>query len=113
MQGKIRPLAEMSQLHDVLQGERSEAQIRQKEYYDQYRKSDPNLKLGDMVWFLTRNIRTRKPCKKLDYKKIGPFKTLTKIGTRAYKLDFPETMRIHNTIHISLFQPYEDNKLPS
>jgi len=113
MQGNITPLEEMSQLHDVLRAEMTEAQIRQKEYYDQHRKPDPNLKSGDMVWFLTRNVRTTRPCKKLDYKKIGPFKILAKIGSSAYKLDLPDTMRIHNTIHISLLEPYENNKLPS
>jgi len=113
MQGKDTPLEEMSQLHDVLRAEISEAQIRQKEYYDQHRKPDPNLKSGDMVWFLTRNVRTTRPCKKLDYKKIGPFKILAKIGSSAYKLNLPDTMKIHNTIHISLLEPYEDNKLPS
>jgi len=87
--------------------------IRQKEYYDQRRKPDPNLKSGDMVWVLTRNVRTTRPCKKLDYKKIGPFKILAKIGSSAYKLDLPNTMKIHNTIHISLLEPYENNKLPS
>jgi len=66
-----------------------------------------------MVWFLTRNIRTTRPCKKLDYKKIGPFRILAKIGSSAYKLDLPDTMKIHNTIHISLLEPYEDKKLPS
>jgi len=49
MQGNITPLEEMSQLHDVLRAEMTEAQIRQKEYYDQHRKPDPNLKSGDMV----------------------------------------------------------------
>jgi len=113
MQGNITPLEEMSQLHDVLRTEISEAQIRQKEYYDRHRKPDPNLKSGDMVWFLTRNVRTTRLCKKLDYKKIGPFKILAKIGTSAYKLDLPDTIKIHNTIHISLLEPYEDKKLPS
>jgi len=66
-----------------------------------------------MVWLLPRNIRTTRPCKKLDYKKIGPFKILAKIGTSAYKLDLPTSMRIHNTFHISLLELYNDNKLPS
>jgi len=103
----------MSQLHDTLQAEMTEAQIRQKEYYDAQRKPDPNIQPGDMVWLLPRNIRTTRPCKKLDYKKIGPFKILARIGTSAYNLDLPASMRIHNTFHISLLELYNDNKLPS
>jgi len=83
------------------------------EYYDQHRKPDPNLKSGDMVWFLSRNVRTTRPCKKLDDKKIGPFKILATIRSSAYKLDLPDTMKIHNTIHISLLEPYENDKLLS
>jgi len=65
------------------------------------------------VWLLPRNIRTTRPCKKLDYKKIGPFKILARIGTSTYKLDLPASMRIYNTFHISLLELYNDNKLPS
>jgi len=85
--------------------------MRHKEYYDAQRKPDPNLQQEDMVWLLPRNIRTTRPCRKLDYKKIGPFKILARIGTSAYKLDLPASMRIHNTFHISLLELYNDNKL--
>ena len=30
------------------------------------------------------------------------------IGTSAYKLAFPPSLKIHNTIHISLLEPYQD-----
>ena len=81
----------------------TEAQMRHKEYYDGQRKPDPNLQSGDIVWLLRRNIRTTRPCKKLDYKKIGPFKILARIGTSAYKLDIPALMRMHTTHSTSLF----------
>jgi len=113
MQGKITPPEDMSQLHDTLQAEMTQAQLRHKEYYDAGRKPDPNLQSGDMVWLLPRNIRTTRPCKKLDYKKIGPFKILARIGESAYKLDLPPSMRIHNTFHISLLELYHDDKFPS
>jgi len=89
------------------------AQLRQKEYYDLHRKPDPNLQSGDMVWLLPRNIKTTRPSKKLDYRKIGPFKILAKIGTSAYKLALPPSMAIHNTFHISLLEPSQDNLFPS
>ena len=113
MQGKNTPPEEMSQLHDTLQAEMTEAQLRHKEYYDAGRKPDPNLQSGDMVWLWPRNIRTTRPCKKLDYKKIRPFKILARIGESAYKLNLPPLMRIHNTFHISLLELYYDDKFPS
>jgi len=62
-----------------------------------------------MMWLLPRNIKTTRPAKKLDYKKIRPFKILARIGTSAYKLALPPSMAIHNTFHISLLEPYQDN----
>ena len=87
MQGKTTRAEDMRQLHDTLQAEMTEAQLRHKEYYNAGRKPNPNLQSGDMVWLLPRNIRTTRPCKKLAYKKIGPFKVLAKIGGSAYRLD--------------------------
>ena len=65
------------------------------------------------MWFLPRNLHSIPPSKKLDNKKIGTFKILAKIGTSAYNLAFPPAMKIHNTIHISLLEPYQDNQFPS
>jgi hypothetical protein len=111
--GKRTKPEEMAHLHESLRNEMVAAQLRQKEYYDLHRKPDPNLQSGDMVWLLPRNIKTTRPSKKLDYKKIGPFKILAKIGTSAYKLALPPSMAIHNTFHISLLEPYQDNRFPS
>ena len=103
----------MTQLHESLRNKMVAAQLRQKEYYDLHRKPDPNLQSGDMVWLLPRNIKTTGPSKKLDYKKIGPFKILGKIRTNAYRLALPPSMAIHNTFHISLLEAYQDNRFPS
>jgi len=120
IQGKRTKAEEMTQLHESLRNEMVAAQLRQKEYYDLHRKRDPNLQSGDMVWLLPRNIKTTRPSKKLDYKKIGPFKILAKIGTSAYKLALPPSMAIHNTFHICLLEtlprqpiPLADQRTPS
>jgi len=79
IQGKQTKPEEMSQLHESLRNEMVAAQLRQKEYYDLHRKRDLEQHSGDMVWLLPRNMKTTRPSKKLDYKKIGPFKMLAKI----------------------------------
>ena len=61
---------------------------------------------------MPHNVKTTRPSKKLDYKKMGPFKIIKKVGTSSYKLDLPASMAIHNTFHISLLEPYENNKFP-
>jgi len=113
IQGKQPKPEEMSRLHESLRNKMVAAQLWQKRYYNLHRKPDPNLQSADMVWLIPRNIMTTRPSKKLDYKKIGLFKILAKIGTSAYKLDLPPSMAIHNTLHLSLLEPYQDNRFPS
>ena len=113
MTEKIASANGMKELHNTLRAEMATAPLRHKKNYDRDRKPDPSFKSGDMVWFLPRNVHTTRPSKKLDYKKIGPFKILARIGTSAYKLAFPLSMKIHNTIHISLLEPYQDKRFPS
>ena len=112
-QGKQKKPEEMTLLDESLRKEMVAAQLRQKEYYDLHRKPDPNLQSGDMVWLLPRNIKTTRPSKRLDYKKIRPFKIVAKIRTSAYKLALPPSMAIHHAFHISLLEPYQDNRFPS
>ena len=111
--GKATTAENMENVHQTLREEMKTAQLRKKENYDQHRKPDPNLESGDMVWFIPRNVKTMRPSKKLDYKKMGPFKIIKKVGTSSYKLGLPASMRIHNTFHISLLEPYKDHKFPS
>jgi len=112
--GDMTQNEEMTQLHEALKAEMTSAQLSHKEEADRHRKPDPNLKAGDKVWFLPRNVRTTRPSRKLDYKKLGPFKILARVGPKAYKLDFPPSLKgIHPNIHISLLEPYTNNPLPS
>lgn len=71
------------------------------------RKSKPrDYSAGDMVWLSGKNIRTKRLCKKLDFKYHGPFKVLEPIGKQAYRLELPDTMKIHLVFHVSLLEPY-------
>ena len=82
------------------------------EQADKHRSAPPNLKIGDEVWLLSRNIRTQRPSRKLDFKRLGRFKILERIGTHAYKLDLPPTMKVHPVFHVSLLEPVATDPLP-
>ena len=42
-------------------------------YNNTKRKNRPYLKEGDKVYLLTKNIKSKRPSKKLDHVKVGPF----------------------------------------
>ncbi|QRW12162.1 Retrotransposable element Tf2 protein [Ceratobasidium sp. AG-Ba] len=76
------------------------------------KESDPKreYKVGDKVWLVGQNIATRRPSKKLDNKKLGPFVISEKISSHAYRLELPKTMRTHNVFHINLLAPFTEDK---
>lgn len=49
------------------------AQERYKSNADKHRKVHPSFAVGDRVWLIRQNIKTKHPCDKLDYRRIGPF----------------------------------------
>ena len=57
-----------------------------------------------MVYLATKNITTKRPSKKLDYKYIGPYPVIKKISENNYELDLPSGVRIHPIFHISLLE---------
>src|SRR5690606_32163553 len=74
-------------------------------YYNKKAMPHPDFKVNDMVWLNRKFIKTQRPSSKLDHQRLGPFKILEKIGTRAYKLELPTTMaQIHPVFHVSLLE---------
>ena len=56
-----------------------------------------------------KNLKTRRPSRKLDAKLHGPFKVSKVLSLTAIKLELPSRWRIHNAFHVSLIEPYRLN----
>jgi len=60
-----------------------------------------------------KNIRTKRPSKKLAPKLYGPFKILEQRGELAYKLEISDRWKIHPVFHVSLLEPYRTSTRPA
>lgn len=80
-------------------------------YYDAKHKAIEFQK-GDRVWLRSENIRTERQSRKLDWKRLGPFTITERIGTQAYRLNIPKTMKIHPVFHVVLLEPYKQSDIP-
>ncbi|MFX3645805.1 MAG: chromo domain-containing protein [Paenibacillus sp.] len=58
-----------------------------------------------------RNFKPKRPSKKLSAKKYDPFEVLKKIGNRAFRVELPPEMRIHNVFHVDLLDLYRPSKI--
>jgi hypothetical protein len=74
-------------------------------YANKKRSMEPPLKRGDKVYLLRKHIKTKRPSTKLDFKKLGPFEIIEKVGPVNYKLRLPQNSRLHPVFHVSLLEP--------
>ena len=102
----------LSDIQEQMKQSLLEAQRHQKTNADKSRKEHPDISVGDKVWLLRRNLRTRRPSDKLDYRRLGPFPVVKQINKVAYRLELPASMKIHPVFHVSLLEPYKESTLP-
>src|SRR6202008_1417822 len=101
---------QMEQIEEHLKDQIMKASAYQAHYYDD-KHSQVSFSAGDQVYLRTDNIKTKRPCKKLDHTKIGPYTILERIGLQAYRLDLPANIRIHKDFHVSYLEPYRKNEI--
>ena len=88
---------------EFMQKKMTKSQAKQAVAANYHRKLLLVYKVGDMVWLLTRNIKTKRSLKKLDRKMISPYK-VKKLIKLSYQLELPHTMKIYDIFHPNLLQ---------
>ncbi|KAF4482546.1 Transposon Tf2-9 polyprotein [Colletotrichum fructicola Nara gc5] len=104
----VKAVASVRQIKDIQKNARQELEfVRQRmtKFSNKRRIEGPTLKEGDSAYLIRRNIKTKRPSDKLDYKKLGPFKISRVISPVNYELELPGTMKCHPVFHISLLEP--------
>jgi hypothetical protein len=76
-----------------------------KYYTDKKQLKGSTLKKRDKIYIVQRNIKTKRPNDKLDWKKIGLFKINKKLSDYNYRLQLLKNIRLHPVFHISLLEP--------
>ena len=95
----------MKEIHKQLREDIRFIAYKVAKYRDGNRLSAPTFREGDKVFLQRKNLRTTRPSRKLDHKKVGPFKIKRKISEVNFELELPKTMKIHPAFHASLLEP--------
>ena len=103
---------DMDRIEKALYEEIVYAQAVHEKQANRRRGPAPNYAVGDRVYLSARNMKTYRPSKKLDWKHLGPYVIAEKISPQAYRLELPDTMRIHNVFHVNLLRPCPTDPLP-
>ncbi|QRW26597.1 Retrotransposable element Tf2 protein [Rhizoctonia solani] len=64
--------------------------------------SPTKFEVGEEAWLDAKNVNLKTLSPKLTEQRLGPFKVTKKISDRAYRLELPPTMRIHNVFYMGL-----------
>ncbi len=88
--------------HDALEKAAENKKSKSREYH-----------IRDKVWLDATNLRLPRPKKKLDDKRVSPFKIVNKAGVSAYKLKLPLHWKIHPCFNKKLLTPYIPLEFPN
>lgn len=74
-------------------------------------RREPDFEAGDKVWITTKNWKTGRPSRKLDFTMAGPYEVLEKVGN-AYRLALPESVKVHPIFSPDKLRKAADDPLP-
>ncbi|KAE8717722.1 hypothetical protein F3Y22_tig00110029pilonHSYRG00062 [Hibiscus syriacus] len=82
---------------------------RTKKWADRKRRN-VNFEVSDLVLSKLSGILRNPYHKGLVRSYEGPFKVVKRVGTMAYRLELPPTIKAHPVFHVSLLKPYHQDK---
>ena len=103
---------ELHLTHRIMEQNLRDAQYNYKKHADKHRCKAPEFKVNDKVWLLRKYLRSDRPSRKLDFKKVGPLTIKERINENTYRLTLPATWKIHDVFHVSLLEKYFNNPYP-
>ena len=95
----------MRELHEELSKNIAQKNLTTSKAANKQRIEGPTFKKGDKVFLSRQNLKTKRPSRKLDNLRLGPFEILEELGPVNYKLQLPSGMRIHPVFHKKLLEP--------
>ena len=102
----IQHAEEIGQTHRILSQSIEHAQAYQKKWHDAHHQPT-YFKVGDKVLLNSKNLRTSRPCKKLQERYYGPYPIAKRVGSQAYKLFLPKSFnKVYPVFHVSLLKEY-------
>lgn len=96
----------MKGIHEEAREALQEARERMKKYANKRRRNAPDYTEGQLVMLNAKNVKTKRPSKKLDRKMLGPFRVEKVVSPTALRLQLPPQWRIHPVFHVSLIEPF-------
>ena len=100
---------QMEELTEYLRDSMQLAQSKHEHYANTSRVPAPVFKVGDQVYLDTRNIKTARPSKKLDWKNQGPYKVIEVISPTAVRIQLPYSTQLHDVFHVYLVDHAPDD----
>jgi hypothetical protein len=108
-------LAERNAQLESLKQHLESAQVRMKSNADKHR-AERSFQVGELVLLklqpYTMSSVANRPYPKLAFKFFGPYRVLQKIGSVAYKLEFPADSQVHPIFHVSQLKPFTPDFSP-
>jgi hypothetical protein len=101
----------MKEVYETIYDNMLKAQRNSILYVNKKRKTAPQLKEGDKVYLHTKNLRSKRLSKGLDYVKVGPFLVSKKNGLVTYTLELLVDAKIYSRFYVNKLELADKNTL--